>query len=81
VDVLRIEDEWGTEEVRYAGTDPKDLIDRLRDQLFLPARLLRISFTPKEAESADELLIPEALDCPEAVGVAKGCCLRDSKIR
>jgi hypothetical protein len=43
--------------VRYARTDPDDLTDRLREQLFLPARLLKISFTPKEAGSADELLI------------------------
>jgi len=57
-DVLRIEHAWGADEVRYASTEPKDLIDRLRDQLFLPARLLKVSFTPKEAVSADELLIP-----------------------
>jgi Caspase domain len=57
-DVLRIEDEYAAEELRYSTTDPADLSDRLRDQLFLPARLLTVSFTPKEAESTDELLIP-----------------------
>jgi hypothetical protein len=57
VDVLRIEDDWVAEEVRYASTDPEDLSNGLRDQLFLPTRLLKVSFTPKEAESAGELLI------------------------
>lgn len=56
--VLRIEGEGAAKELLYAYTDPDDLSDRLRDQLFLPARLLKISFTPKEAKSADELLIP-----------------------
>lgn len=57
-DVLRIEDEWDSAEVRYASTDPRDLTERLREHLFLPARLLKVSFTPKEAGAADELLIP-----------------------
>lgn len=57
VDVLRIDDEWAAEEVRYAMTDPDDLRDRLCDQLCLPSRLLKVSFTPKEAEATDQLLI------------------------
>ena len=58
VDVLRVDDEWAAEEVRYVMTDPDDLQDRLREQLYLPARLLKISFTPKDAAEADQLLIP-----------------------
>jgi hypothetical protein len=58
VDVLRIEDEWAASEVRHAHTDRRDLSDRLREQLFLPARLLKVSFTPKEIGSGEELLIP-----------------------
>jgi hypothetical protein len=57
-DALRIEDEWPSEEVRYASTDPADLTDRLREQLYLPARLLKVSFTPKEVGPVEELLIP-----------------------
>jgi hypothetical protein len=57
VDVLRIDDEWADEEVRYAMTDPDGLRDRLRDQLCLPSRLLKVSFTPKEVAAADQLLI------------------------
>ena len=30
----------------------------LREQLYLPAPLLKISFTPKHAAEADQLLIP-----------------------
>jgi hypothetical protein len=58
VDVLRIDDEWAAEEVRHVVTDPDDLRDRLREQLSLPARLLKISFTPNDAATADQLLIP-----------------------
>jgi hypothetical protein len=58
VDVLRVENEWAAQEVRHAVTDPDDLRDRLRKQLYLPARLLKISFTPKDAAEADQLLIP-----------------------
>ena len=57
IDVLRIDDEWAAEEVRYAMTEPDDLRDRLCEQLYLPARLLKISFTPKDAAATDELLI------------------------
>lgn len=57
IDVLRIDDEWAAEEVRYAMTDSDDLRDRLCEQLYLPARLLKISFTPKDAAATDELLI------------------------
>jgi hypothetical protein len=56
VNVLQIEDQWSGFEVRNAVITP-DLQDRLRGQLYLPARLLKISFTSKEAASADELLI------------------------
>lgn len=58
IDVLRVDDEWATEEVRYAMTDADDLRDRLCEELCLPSRLLKVSFTPKEAEAANELLIP-----------------------
>ena len=72
-DVLRVDDEWAAEATRYAMTDPDDLRDRLCDELCLPSRLLKVSFTPKEAEGADELLIPrhwtvrKASAAPEAV--------------
>ena len=55
--MLRIDDEWAAEEVRYAVTDPDDLRDRLCEQLYLPARLLKISFTPKDVAAMDQLLI------------------------
>jgi hypothetical protein len=58
VDVLRIDDESAAEELRYTITDPDDLRNRLREQLYLPTRLLKISFTPKDAAAADQLLIP-----------------------
>jgi len=57
VDTLRIDDEWAAEEARDTMTDPDDLRDRLCEQLYLPARLLKISFTPKDAAVADTLLI------------------------
>jgi hypothetical protein len=44
-DVLHIEDEWADEEVDYVTTDSDDLRDRLCEQLYLPARLLKVSFT------------------------------------
>ena len=56
--MLRIDDESATEEQRYTITDPDDLRDRLREQLYLPTRLLKISFTPKDTATADQLLIP-----------------------
>jgi caspase domain-containing protein len=55
---LRIEEEWASEDVRYVITDPVELTDRLREQLYLPARLLKVSFTPKEIGATEELLIP-----------------------
>jgi hypothetical protein len=58
VDVLRIDDKVSAEGVRYTITNTDDLREELRDQLYLPARLLKISFTPKDAEGADQLLIP-----------------------
>jgi hypothetical protein len=57
VDVLRIDDEWAAEEVRYAMTDPNDLRDRLCEQLYLPVRLLKISFTSKDVAAMGQLLI------------------------
>jgi hypothetical protein len=54
---LRSRDEWADKEVRYSTTDPDDLRETLCEQLYLPARLLKISFTPKDAAEADELLI------------------------
>ena len=55
--VLRIDDEWAAADVRYAQTDPDDLYDRLSGQLYLPKRLLKLSFTTK-VEAGDELFIP-----------------------
>jgi hypothetical protein len=55
--VLRIDDEWVGEEVRYAMTDPDDLREELGEQFYLPTRQLKISFTPKEAAATDQLLI------------------------
>ena len=71
-DVLRIEDEWVGSEVRYANTYPVDLTDRLCEELYLPTRLLKVSFTPKEVRSTEELLIPRhwTIRKPAAVGKA-----------
>jgi hypothetical protein len=57
VDVLRIDDEWAWAEKRYVRTDSKDLRDSLCEQLYLPARLLKISFTPKDVATTDQLFI------------------------
>jgi hypothetical protein len=57
VDVLRIENDWAAEEVKHMSTDRAELSTRLREQLFLPARLLKVSFVPKVSDS-EELLIP-----------------------
>jgi hypothetical protein len=57
VDVFRIDDEWAAEKVHYGMTDPDHLRDSLCEELYLPARLVKISFTPKDAAEADRLLI------------------------
>jgi hypothetical protein len=56
VDVLCTE--WAGKEFRYSMTDPDFLREALCEQLYLPARLLKISFTPKDAAAAQQLLIP-----------------------
>jgi hypothetical protein len=57
-DVLRIEEEWAASEIRYTGTDPDNLKSELSEHLMVPARLLKVSFTPKDAGSAEILKIP-----------------------
>lgn len=56
IDVLRAE--GAGIKLRYSMTDPSFLREELCEQLYLPARLLKISFTPKDAAAADQLLIP-----------------------
>lgn len=58
VDVLRVEDDWLGEDVRYSTTNPEQLRDGLCEQLCLPFRLVKVSFASREAGSADQLLIP-----------------------
>jgi hypothetical protein len=57
VDVFRVEDEWADVQLRYAKTDPDDLRDWLCDELYLPSRLVNISFTPKGTASTDQLMM------------------------
>jgi hypothetical protein len=72
---LRNEDEWAAWEMRYASTDPADLIDRLCEQLYLPARLLELKVTPKEVGSAEELLIPRHWTIRKPTGTHLGSCM------
>lgn len=57
INTLRIEEEWADSPIRYERTDPSEIIETLREQLYLPTRLLKITFTPKDVGSAEELLI------------------------
>jgi hypothetical protein len=54
VDVLRIQDEWAEGDPTYCGIDPDRLSNQLSQELVVPARLLKVTYTPADA---DDLLI------------------------
>jgi hypothetical protein len=43
----------------YSRTTPTHLEDELSEQMVVPARLLKVTYTPKEAGKADDLRIPK----------------------
>jgi hypothetical protein len=43
----------------YSKTSPALLEEELSDQMVIPTRLLKVTYTPKEAGKADDLRIPK----------------------
>ena len=43
----------------YSKISPALLEEELSDQMVIPARLLKVTYTPKEARQADDLRIPK----------------------
>ena len=61
VDVLRAEDDaWDSDDGKrfYSRIGAEGLIEKLSEQLVVPARLLKVTFTPGDAGSSDDLRIP-----------------------
>ncbi|GMO38226.1 caspase family protein [Bradyrhizobium sp. TM233] len=57
INALRINDEWASSPIRYSRTYRSDLIDTLREELYLPTRLLKVTFTPKDIHSEEQIMI------------------------